>query len=204
MTVEQWNNNLKDTCIAFYFDVGGVLIPDKFAPQNAINVFRELAESHGFDPDSAYGAYLRLQPLLDLGDISLTELCGAIGVGQKAFEHDWLLLHPIDQLVVSLIERLVRDGNRVGLATNMCRRLLELLVGNLPPLSRSFICCSSEIRQFKPSLAFFRRASDIMPADETVFVDDRAVNIGAARNFGWTAIQATEDWVDRFERKYLL
>lgn len=189
---------------AFYFDVAGVLIPDNFAPGNAMNVFRELGRRYGFDSAVAHEAYIRLQPSLDLGETSLAYLCGSIGIEQELFERDWLAMHPVDREVLSLIERLAARGHAVGLATNFCRRLLDLLIAKAGGLSRPAICCSSDVGVAKPSSAFFDCATRIMNSSKIVFVDDRAVNVDAAQRFGWTAIQADHGWLPRFEQAYLL
>ena len=88
---------------AFYFDVGGVLIPDNFAVDNALNTFRQLATRYSFNPQNAYATYAKLQPLLDVGRISLPDLCRALKVDQKAFERDWLAMHPVDRGVIRII-----------------------------------------------------------------------------------------------------
>jgi HAD superfamily hydrolase (TIGR01509 family) len=188
--------------VSFYFDVGGVLIPDKLAPDNARNVFMQLAKRHRFDPDHAHAKYSELQPSLDLGVTSLTELCSALGIEQKVFEQHWLAIHPADVEVIRTVERLLAKGHAVGLATNFCRRLLNLLIENTPPLSGLAVCCSSDIGLVKPSAEFFRRATEIMRSQEIVFIDDRGVNVEAARRFGWTSIQASEGWLARFRNTY--
>jgi FMN phosphatase YigB (HAD superfamily) len=188
---------------AFYFDVGGVLIPDQLAPANALNVFRELGERYGFSPEVAHLTYTKLQPSLDLGTTSLTDLCVALGVEQILFERDWLAMHPVDGEVVCVIERLLQRGHSVGLATNFCRRLLDLLIASTRGLSRLVVCCSSDVGLAKPSAEFFCRASKIMGPTEIVFVDDRSVNVDAARRFGWTAIHAADGWLSRFKDAYL-
>lgn len=38
---------------------------------------------------------------------------------------------------------------------------------------------------------------------EIVFVDDRMVNVDAARRFGWTALHAADGWLTRFKLAYL-
>jgi FMN phosphatase YigB (HAD superfamily) len=180
---------------AFYFDVGGVLIPDQLAPDNALNVFRELGERYGFSPEVAHLTYTKLQPSLDLGATSLTDLCDALGVEQMSFERDWLAMHPVDSEVVFVIERLLQRGHTVGLATNFCRRLLDLLIASTKGLSRLVVCCSSNIGVAKPSIEFFYRASKIMGPTEIVFVDDRSVNVECGAAFrldshpcsGWMA-----------------
>jgi HAD superfamily hydrolase (TIGR01509 family) len=188
---------------AFYFDVGGVLIPDKLAPDNALDVFRELGERYGFHAETAHATYAKLQPSLDLGATSLTDLCAALGVEQQSFERDWLAMHPVEAEVICVIERLREQGHRVGLATNFCRRLLDLLIANTSALSRVVVCCSSDIGLAKPSVEFFSHASRIMDAREIIFVDDRDVNVDAARSFGWTAIRAADGWLGRFKETYL-
>jgi len=187
---------------SFYFDVGGVLIPDNFAPDNSLNVFRQLARRHRIDPDEAHARYTQLQPSLDLGATSLTELCAALGLEQKTFEQEWSAMHPIDSEVLRAVETLLANGHSVGLATNFCRRLLNLLMENAPPLSRLLVCCSSDIGLAKPSAEFFLRAVEIMGSPEIVFIDDRSVNVEAARRFGWTAIHASDGWLARFRNAY--
>lgn len=188
---------------AFYFDVGGVLIPDKFAPNNALNVFRELGQRYSFNSDVAHATYTELQPALDLGATTLTELCAAMGVEQQLFERDWLAMHPVDAEVIWVIEQLLAKGHAVGLATNFCRRLLDLLIEEAHGLPGLLICCSSDIGVAKPSNEFFRRASDIIGFRDVVFIDDRTVNVDAARCFGWTAILAADGWLAKFRDTYL-
>lgn len=188
---------------SFYFDVGGVLIPDKLGPENAVNVFRELGERYGFTPEVAHVTYTKLQPSLDLGATSLTDLCAALGIKQCSFERDWLAMHPVNGEVVQVIEQLVENGHCVGLATNFCRRLLDLLIANTRGLSRLLVCCSSDIGLTKPSAEFFSHASKMIGTAEVVFIDDRSVNVNAARRFGWTAIHAINGWLVSFKDQYL-
>jgi putative hydrolase of the HAD superfamily len=188
---------------SFYFDVGGVLIPDNFAPDNSLNVFRQLARRHGIDPHDAHARYTELQPSLDLGATSLTELCAALGIDQKTFEQEWSAMHPVDSEVLRTVEKLLANGHSIGLATNFCRRLLNLLMENTPPLSQLRVCRSSDIGLAKPSAEFFRRAAEIMGSPEIVFIDDRRVNVEAARQFGWTAIHASDGWLARFRNTYV-
>ncbi len=189
---------------AFYFDVGGVLIPDKLAPDNALNAFRELGKRHGFDPVIAHATYTRLQPGLDLGKTSLAELCAALGIEQQRFEHDWLAMHAVNAEVIRVIEQLVARGHSVGFATNFCRSLLDNLIADTRGLSGLVVCCSADIGFTKPAVEFFEHANAMMGPREIVFVDDRSVNIDAARQFGWTSILATDGWLPRFNETYLV
>jgi HAD superfamily hydrolase (TIGR01509 family) len=112
-------------------------------------------------------------------------------------------MHPVDGEVVCVIERLLQRGHSVGLATNFCRRLLDLLIASTSGLSRLVVCCSSDVGLAKPSTEFFCRATKIMGPTEIVFVDDRSVNVDAARRFGWTAIHAADGWLARFKDAYI-
>lgn len=111
-------------------------------------------------------------------------------------------MHPVHAEVIPTIERLLEQGHSVGLATNFCRRLLDLLIANTRALSGLVVCCSSDIGLTKPSMEFFWRASKIIGSSEVVFVDDRSVNVDAARRFGWTAIHATDGWLAQFKDTY--
>jgi HAD superfamily hydrolase (TIGR01509 family) len=187
---------------AFYFDVGGVLIPDNFAPESALKAFQQLQQPKGLDPAAAYAIYQRLQPGFDLGTISFGELSIELGANEKQLGQDWLAMHPVNPAVAGVIEHLLTAGHSVGLATNFCRTLLNLLIESAPALSRLVVCCSSDIGLVKPEREFFHHASTLMPADETVFVDDREINVEAARKFGWTAIRAMPGWLGEFEKAY--
>lgn len=189
---------------AFYFDVGGVLIPDNFSPSTALQAFRKLAENQKFDPVAAHVIYTGAQPLLDSGGVSLGEFCTRIGASQREFERAWLAMHPADKDVLRVIERLLAHGHSVGLATNFCRQLLDVLIESTPVLARISVCCSSDIGLVKPAAAFFDFASGLMPAKETIFIDDREVNVQAARDFGWRAVHATRGWLGEFEEKYVM
>ncbi|MBO0911006.1 MAG: HAD-IA family hydrolase [Acidobacteria bacterium] len=187
---------------AFYFDVGGVLIPDNFSPENALKTFEQLRQP-GVDPADAYAIYQRLQPAFDLGRISFGELSIELGADENQLGKDWLAMHPVDPGAIGVIERLLAAGHSVGLATNFCRTLLNMLIESAPVLSRLVVCCSSDIGLVKPEQEFFHHASTLLPAGETVFVDDREINVRAARKFGWTAIRATPGWVGEFEKAYV-
>ncbi len=182
--------------------MGGVIVADKLAPGNALSTSRQLSKRHNFDPEGACATYLNLQQSLDLGTTFLPALCSALGVKNDVFEQDWLSIHSADPQVIAVIERLLRSGQRIGLATNRCRRLLDLLIGVAPVLSRLTICCSSDIGSVKPSPAFFARAAQMIGERDIIFIDDRMENINAARDFGWTPIHATNDWLPRFREKY--
>ena len=187
----------------FCFDVGGVIIRDNLAPDNAWNVFRELSKHYQLNPEEAFATYLRLQPSLDLGTTSLSDLCSAIGLQQEQFEQYWLSIHAPDCQVIAVVEQLLSEGHQVGLATNMCRRLLDLLIGRTPVLAQTEICCSSDIGAVKPSRTFFSRAAEMIGTRKIVFIDDRQVNIDAAREFGWTVIHARDNWLAQFRLTYL-
>ncbi len=187
----------------FYFDVGGVLVPDRFGT-NARGAFEYLAERHPMlRADQAYRAYVAAQPGLDLGNVGLESLCEAIGLERSTFEEEWLAMHPVDQRVSRIITQLLSQGHRVGLATNICRRFLNLLLERTRLSPRLVICCSADIGIAKPDREFFAHANGIIDANQVVFVDDRSINVSAAQAFGWIGIHANKGWLKRFERTYL-
>jgi HAD superfamily hydrolase (TIGR01509 family) len=188
---------------AFYFDVGGVIIDDNFAPENALATLTQLSRRHNFDPVNAYTKYLSLQPALDSGEASLQTLCSILAMQQAEFEAEWVSLHPVKHQVLATIESLLGAGNRVGLATNICRQLLDLLIATNPILQRLTICCSSDFGEVKPRPEFFKRAAEIIDERHIILIDDRIVNVQAAQAFGWEAIQVTNDWLTRFSHMYL-
>ena len=112
-------------------------------------------------------------------------------------------MHPVDSEVLRVIECLQQRGASVGLATNFCRRLLDVLIARTRGLSRFAVCCSSDIGVAKPSADFFQLASNIIGSRSIVFIDDRNINVEAAQRFGWTAIQATCGWLAKFQDAYL-
>jgi len=187
---------------AFYFDIGGVLIEDKFG-RDARKALLEIAQMQDGDPGAAFAAYTEMQPYLDSGRASLSDFCTAARLRQAEFEKAWLAAHPVDSAVLQVIERLLENGERVGLATNFCRQLLDLLISRNPVLDRLLICCSSDFGFVKPSREFFQRAEEIIDTSKVIFVDDRTINIQAARAIGWTAIGATGDWLREFSGVYL-
>src|SRR5260370_36949381 len=107
--------------LGFYFDLGGVLIPDPLG-QNARAIFRQLAERHGVDPEHAYNAYTQLQPQLDLGTVSVTDLCRALGFDQLVFDREWLALHPSDPHLLDRIHSPATPNSLHGLVHALPRR----------------------------------------------------------------------------------
>src|SRR5258708_27762698 len=93
-----------------------------------------------------------------------------MGIEQKAFEREWHAMHPVDGEVLRTVETLLANGHSVGLASNFCRRLLNLLIENSPVLSQLLVCCSSDIWLTKPSAKFFRRAIELMVSRESAFI----------------------------------
>ncbi|MEA2688850.1 MAG: Haloacid dehalogenase-like hydrolase [Candidatus Eremiobacteraeota bacterium] len=104
---------------------------------------------------------------------------------------------------LSIIERLLERGEKVGLATAFSRPWVEQLVASTPVLRDVTICCASDAGAAKPARAFFAGAQQLIGSNDIVFVDDQEENVQAARAFGWTAFFADDGWQTRFAERYL-
>jgi HAD superfamily hydrolase (TIGR01509 family) len=186
---------------AFYFDVGGVIIP---STPSAREVFEHLADHYETDPQDAYRTFVAMQRDLDVGAVRTAEFCAAIKVKNRdAYEAElWRFIGRIPE-TIAIIERLLQRGDKVGLATAFTREWLERVIDLTPVLRRTTICCSSEVGVTKPDRAFFAKAQELIGSTDIVFVDDQPANVHAARSFGWTAILADDGWQDRFTARYL-
>ncbi len=188
---------------AFYFDVGGVLIGDNLAYGDlGLRTFARLAARAPCDSVDLYNSFLTLVPLLDIGELSLRELCLTLGLDLTTFKHKWLLLHPSRVPILKIMHTLLKSGHTVGLATNINSELLELLVMRDALLSKLVICCSADIRAVKPSQRFYEHASKLIGTNNVIFVDDRPINIEAANAYGWNALLANGDWMSAFCSRY--
>lgn len=186
---------------AFYFDVGGVIIP---TTPSARDAFEHLAEYYDTDPRDAYRTFLAMQPGLDAGTVETAEFYAAIKMKNvDAYEAElWRFIGRIAE-TLSIIERLLARGEKVGLATAFSRPWLDRVIELTPVLRGTTICCSSDVRVSKPAHEFFAKAQALIGSDDIVFVDDQEDNVNAARAFGWTAILANDGWHRRFTDRYL-
>ncbi|MDC9831814.1 HAD family hydrolase [Rhizobium binxianense] len=108
------------------------------------------------------------------------------------FENDSRL----DRNLLEELAALRQSGITLLLATNQEHRRARYLMEQIG-LSAHFddIIYSAALGHSKPSPDFFRLATEragVLPG-EIAFIDDMAVNVEAARQFGWNAAQWTAD-----------
>jgi putative hydrolase of the HAD superfamily len=170
------------------FDVGGI-----FILHDNERLFRRLAESCGvldavdrireaaFDPDIATGA----RPVHDVYD----ELVGELGYTRDwdGFLADWSSHFTVDETMLALLAALARD-NRVLLFSNTNREhwdyVTKLAEG---ALGRYDAYLSHEIGDMKPRASAFQFVASRAGFDphRSLFVDDLAENVAAARALGF-------------------
>ena len=192
--------------IAFYFDVGGVLMKDYLGPVFRSETFYRIAKViPDLDPDRAEQIFVEMQNDLDINHVTIADLSRAIGVDHKKFTKEILDIHQFFPDRIQLIYDLASHGHKVGLASNFSSEWLLMLLQRITPLlAFDAICCSGLIGVAKPSQSFFKKAQKMIGTDEVLFVDDRIVNTEAAFKFGWKIILAEDDsWVNMIRRSYL-
>ena len=128
----------------------------------------------------------------DVGGVIVSNAPGAETLGDRIIPE-----------TLTIVERLLERGEKVGLATAFSRPWLEHLIAMAPVLRGTTICCSSDAGAPKPARAFFAHAQQLVGTTDIVFVDDADDNVRAARAYGWTAILAEDGWQRRFADRYL-
>jgi FMN phosphatase YigB (HAD superfamily) len=180
---------------ALVFDLGGVIIPhdnevlyrrlaERCAAPDALDRIRRGAQ----DPRYGTGEL----PIADLHDRFRREL--GYSRDWDAFVADWCSHLSVDWAMLDLVQRLAAS-RRVLLFSNTNREHWEhLLALTDGALARFEAYLSHEIGQVKPALAAFRTVAaraGIMPA-RSLFIDDRAENVEAARQAGFDAERFTD------------
>jgi 2-haloacid dehalogenase len=113
----------------------------------------------------------------------------------RSFRRLWheMVPHPIDGSV-AILNHLVETGHDVTLLTNFAADTFAEARQRFPFLnSTRGVTVSGEIKLIKPDPRIYEwhtRSFGLDPA-ATVFIDDNAKNIEAARGFGWEAIHFT-------------
>ncbi|HDP67948.1 MAG TPA: hypothetical protein ENN20_05525 [Candidatus Marinimicrobia bacterium] len=150
------------------------------------------------DLDRHRNALMELSILADSATISETEFLRRIS-HQVGFPPDeirnGILAHiVINKKIVKLIRSARQKNYKIGLLTNFIAQWLRpiLEVNRLNTLFDA-IMISSEHRLVKPQREAFEKILQMLAATpaNTLFIDDRAVNVNTARNLGFDAIQFT-------------
>jgi FMN phosphatase YigB (HAD superfamily) len=173
---------------ALVFDVGGVIVPH----DNEL-LFRRLA-ARCTAPDAAE----RIRPLTmascyGTGErpiAALHEECRRV-LGYDGdwptFLADWCCHLSIDGAMLALVERLAAAQRVLLFSNTNLEHWQHLVVMTAGALARFEAYLSHEIGQMKPSLAAFRDVAaraGITPA-RSLFIDDMAENVAAARRAGF-------------------
>ena len=98
----------------------------------------------------------------------------------------------VDQGMLDWVSQLRAAGIKTGLLSNMPGDLVTYLRANCEWMENFvFKTFSSEVRMIKPDPAIYEHTLHGLgiPASESLFVDDREINIQAARALGMNAIQ---------------
>jgi HAD superfamily hydrolase (TIGR01509 family) len=177
---------------AVVFDVGHVLVDADYAP------FLSFLAAHG-------GEFASMDAFCDAADLDAHEagridaeafLFRIVGLARRPPPRERLLAEwngmyrPVEPLVAAA--RALRASHRVYLLSNMgalhwphLERLLDI-----PGIAHDALA-SYTVGTLKPDPAIYEAAERrfALVAERTVFVDDRAANVAAARSRGWHAIR---------------
>lgn len=155
--------------------------------------------------DRHRSALKELSILADSAAISESEfikrISQTIGFPEEEIRNGILAHIVLDKQVVELIRAARQKDYKIGLLTNFIAQWLRPIL-EINQLNELFdaILISSEQRLIKPQREAFEKILQMLAATpaNTLFIDDRAVNINAARNLGFDAIQFT-GWISLFE-----
>lgn len=202
------------------FDFGGVIFRLN-SVQEPIRRFRAL----GFtDADRYLGLYGQRGLFLQVEDGSigaeeflrlLAERCGRPSVSFE--EASWAWMGYIRGVPPEGLQGLLRlkEHYRLGLLSNtnpfiQAWARSSAFSGDGHPIGRYFhvLCCSHELRDYKPAISMFRKALEVsgMRAKETVFLDDSPRNVEGAQRAGihGLLVPPDGDWMpvlDEFLRR---
>lgn len=181
-------------------DVDGVLIHGR--PADGLSHFTYLEHDLGLRPDLLQQAFFQihwgdiiigreaLEPRLATVLEKIAPHLSATTLIDYWFENDSRL----DRNLLADLAVLRQSGVTLFLATNQEHRRARHLMEQLG-LGAHFddILYSAALGHSKPSPDFFRLATERagVPPKEIAFIDDMAINIEAARQFGWNATQWT-------------
>ncbi len=112
-----------------------------------------------------------------------------------AFRKNWhaMVSHAYED-TVALMETLVGRGEDVTMLTNFSDDTYPEACERFPFLSRPRgVTVSGEVKLIKPDRAIYEHHTEKFGLDPaaTLFIDDSAVNIAGARDYGWQAVVFT-------------
>jgi putative hydrolase of the HAD superfamily len=182
---------------AVIFDYGEVL-----CHRPSEEEFNRLAKIFGAEENSFRALWDKNRGAFDRGDmteeaywIALAEDTGA-GIDseqlEKVYKWDVEMWANVNEPMVAWLRQLRHGGIKAGLLSNMPPAMISHLRENFDWLDLfDFTTFSAEVRLIKPDRAIYEhtlRGLGVKP-EETLFVDDREVNVQAARDLGIHAVQ---------------
>jgi putative hydrolase of the HAD superfamily len=189
--------NMKVKVKAVVFDFGHVLsLPPR--PEN----WAWLAERCGLGSEEFLRAFHELRPEVDRGTLPVTEFwAGMARRGGRAASGR--LLHELveqdleawtrpNPAMFAWAEELRRGGWLTAILSNMPPAFMPYLEKNFPEVARfTPAVFSCHVGLIKPEPGIYRHCLQLLglPASETLFLDDMAVNVSAARGLGMHALE---------------
>jgi putative hydrolase of the HAD superfamily len=177
---------------AVIFDFGEVLClpPDPAILARMAQVFRMV-------PERFIGLYHASRPPYDRGDVGREEywrdftnregVVADAGLIEQLGEWDLEMWSRIREEMVDWSRALKEAGYRTSILSNMQQDMVDH-IRRMFPWVRQFDCqiFSSEVRSVKPEPKIYKKCIECLAVapDEALFIDDREVNLAAARKQG--------------------
>ena len=199
------------------FDLGGVLT--LLTPDEAIKRFKDLGVENPeeyLNPYCQQGAFFKLEN----GDISEEQFCTELGdlchrkISYEEAKHAWMgFISSVHQDFLDYLQ-LLRPRYRLGVLSNtnpFIQSWAETpeFTSKCKPLSSYFdmLFFSFRMGASKPGEKIYKKMllEGNLKAEETLFIDDSAKNIEAARKLGITTLKVEngEDWRNKLDRVLL-
>lgn len=177
------------------FDWGGIFTQGTFDS----DAIRNLASLTGLSQEKVSAVYLPLMEPFEAGAFSfdsyIEQLQEGLGTVVPAADlKETFLNSGVERAEMFTVLKGIPDTYRVGVLSNNVDLLCDR-VRDDPRMDRvESWTFSNEIKVRKPDAAAYQALVDAMglPAGEIVFIDDNAMNVEAAREFGLQAIHLTD------------
>jgi putative hydrolase of the HAD superfamily len=182
---------------AVIFDYGEVLCHHR-----SEEAFDRMARTFGTNPDAFQALWDKNRGAFDRGDLTeeayWTALAQDAGVEigreqlEQVFKWDVEMWANANEQMVNWLGQLRRGGIKIGLLSNMHPAMISYVRENFDWLEWfDFKTFSAEVRLIKPDPAIYEHTLRGLgvAAEESLFVDDREVNVAAAREMGIHALQ---------------
>lgn len=164
--------------------------------------FNRMAKMFGVEKTSFRALWEKNRGAYDRGDLTAeaywTALAKDAGAGidgeqlEQVYKWDIEMWANANAQMVNWVRQLRQAGIKTGLLSNMHPAMIAHLRENFDSLDLfDFITFSAEVRLIKPDAAIYEHTLQRLgaKAEETLFVDDREINVKGARDLGIHAVQ---------------